>query len=85
MKKLSATQQAVVDKLASGWQLGVSKGFCSRAWIQFGKIGCGGRSEGISLATAKSLIDRGVVTQCDSSWAVAGYNLSAIGEDHETS
>ena len=80
MKKLSATQQAVVDKLSSGWQLGISAGFGGRAWIQFGGVGCGGKSEGISLATARSLIAKNVVTQQGSSWPIVSYALCVNGE-----
>lgn len=61
MKKLSPAQQRVLALMAEGWELGVSCGLESFAWLQQGGIGKGGPSENVRLNTVHALLDRKLI------------------------
>lgn len=64
-KKLTPTQQAAVDLMSNGWELGASVELHAngrtRYWLQEGKIGAGGKSQKITAGTFKSLKEAGVI------------------------
>lgn len=61
--KLNAKQQDVLDKMASGWQLGYTIGTRSPGWysLQKGGQGFGGDSMHIHGNTVDSLQRRGLI------------------------
>ena len=61
MKKLSKTQQEVVNLINDGWELGMQTGLTGRYWIQKGGLCCGGESKNISSATVHALEREGLI------------------------
>lgn len=54
-KKLSKTQQEVVNLMRSGWELSASMTFDRRTWLQKGGTGRGGEMKRVSGATLHAL------------------------------
>lgn len=62
MIKLSKVQAKVIDKMRSGWEIGVEPyGRGSSSWLQQGKVGYGGKSINISSATVQALHKKGII------------------------
>jgi hypothetical protein len=59
--KLSKTQSMVIDHMKNGWELGISHGMDSRAWLQEGGIGRGGKAITVSMATVWALRKLGLI------------------------
>lgn len=59
--KLSKNQQEVIDYMKQGWELAVSRGWFSRAWIQKEGIGRGGKTKTVNRATVWALKNKGVI------------------------
>lgn len=76
MKKLSKTQQEVVDLMRSGWELGNSGGFYSRTWLQKGGCGRGGDTKTVSVATLFALRKVNAIKVKNSQWALTTYQLT---------
>ncbi len=60
-KKLSKTQQEIVDLMRSGWELSASMTFDRRTHLQKGGTGRGGEMKGVSGATLHALWKAGVI------------------------
>lgn len=60
-KKLSKAQQTVIDLMNEGWEMGVSKGYYSRIWLQKNGVGKGGESKNVHLNTFCALRDIGLI------------------------
>lgn len=67
-KNFTAAQQAAIDLMNDGWELGVSvdhtrPGGRTRYWLQEGKIGFGGKTQKITAGTFNSLKEAAVIRQ----------------------
>ena len=82
--KLTLRQQEVVDLLSNGWSLGLSTGYMRGAWIQEGKIGYGGRTKNVSVATVYALVRKKVIVGIDYSYPSTSYGLSKEWKNDET-
>ena len=62
--KLSPAQQNILNKMANGWELGVSHSIgARRCWLQQDGIGEGGKSEDVRYSTMEVLFERGLNEQ----------------------
>lgn len=77
MRKLSKAQHHVVDRLASGWELGFSLTGDSYCWIQCGGVGRGGERERVSCATFAALRRLGIIELRERAFPNAKYHLTA--------
>lgn len=76
MKKLSKAQQAVLDLMNDGWELGWGLDFHGRCWIQKGGVGFGGESKDISSATAYALRRDGHIVCVENKFPAARYHVA---------
>ena len=60
-RKLSKTQERIVELMGHGWELGFSHGIQPYVSLQKGGIGRGGQTETVSIATFMRLRDLGVI------------------------
>ena len=74
--KLTTTQQFVIDRMNSGYELGYDV-FCDRCWLQFGKCGHGGESIPVSKTTLNSLLKREFVTVSSARFPLTTYCLTS--------
>ena len=65
MKRLSLTQQRVLDLMRTGWELGVSRTIDGSCWLQEDGIGRGGKTETVSISTFQVLWRRGLLKTQD--------------------
>lgn len=75
MVKLSKTQQDVVDKMQSGWELGVSMGSETRCWLQKGRLGRGGETKTVHYNTFWSLWNKEIIVLVGLKYPLRRYKL----------
>ena len=73
--KLSVLQQKVIDLMNEGWELGLTQGFCPRAWLQKNGLGKGGETLNISVATLYSLERNKLIVSQGYSYPTRTYKL----------
>lgn len=59
--KLSKVQQDVLDKMRNGWELGIDTALYEYYWMQQGGLGKGGKSQNVSKATVRALVNRNLI------------------------
>lgn len=62
--KVTKAQQAVLDAMADGWELGRSSSAIDtrqRCWLQKGGIGMGGEVRAVTLPTLNALLESGLI------------------------
>ena len=74
--KLSETQQHIIDRMKSGWQLGTSMDLRSRSWLQKGGCGRGGESEDVHGNTVHALSDRKLIVVDSEGFPLRTYKLA---------
>ena len=75
-KKLSKTQQEVVDLMRDGWEFGVSLTFDGGCWLQKGGCGRGGETKRVSSNTLVSMRNSGLIVCSSSKFPLAIYKLA---------
>jgi hypothetical protein len=80
-KKLSLIQLSVLIHLNTGWELGHNRGYGSRAWIQKGGVGKGGKSKTISQATFTVLLQMKAIEMWDGGYPTDKYCISESGKE----
>lgn len=75
-KKLSDTQQHIVDLMKSGWQLGVSTDYRGYSWIQKGGCGQGGETEDVHGNTLSALRNKGIIVVDVEAFLLRTYKLA---------
>lgn len=73
--KLSETQQHVIDRMKSGWQLGTSTGLNSFSWLQKDGCGRGGEAEDVHGNTVRALSDRKLIVVDREGFPLRTYKL----------
>lgn len=76
MKKLSKTQQEVVELMRSGWELGQGMNLYGRTWLQKGGCGRGGDTKNISSATLFALRKANAIKVKKREWSLETYELT---------
>ncbi len=74
--KLSETQQHVIDRMKSGWQLGTSTSLHPCSWLQKDGCGRGGEAEDVHAGTVHSLLDRGMIIVDHEGFPLRTYKLA---------
>ena len=74
---LSPAQQHVVDRLRSGWVLGLEMTLAGGYWLQQGGLGRGGATESVHANTAHALYKRGVIRSIRRVFPVEEFQLAA--------
>lgn len=75
MRKLTPTQQEVMDLINQGWELGSSSGIDGGCWIQKGGLGKGGKSKPVSSSTVHTLEYLGYIERGASHFPTLHYRL----------
>lgn len=80
--KLSDKQKEVIKLMREGCEATISRGFSSGAWLQFGKIGYGGKSYDVSIATLHALIDKKIIKDNNTSKSLSQshFSLTELGK-----
>ncbi|MGL6289272.1 MAG: hypothetical protein ACRC2H_01130 [Silanimonas sp.] len=78
-KSLTPAQQAVINGMAAGWELGRNSGFAPLEWLQLGGIGMGGPSKGVRAGTAMRLTEKGFIRATKSDYPLTKYALTDAG------
>jgi len=73
--KLSKAQQAVVDAMRNGWQLGEGMDFRGRTWLQQGGCGRGGTTKEVRANTVSALLRAGAIKKDEESFPLRTYKL----------
>jgi len=73
--KLSETQQHVIDRMKSGWQLGTSTSLHPYSWLQKDGCGRGGESEDVHAGTVSALYNRGAIVVDVEGFPLRTYKL----------
>jgi hypothetical protein len=77
MAKPTKVQQAVLDKMAQGWQLGKSNSdIDGRAWLQRDGCGYGGPTMKVNLATFNALRNAGLIVKDIFKYPTQTYRLN---------
>ncbi len=76
MKKLSPTQELVLQRLSDGWALGAGSGINSRVWMQKDGLGRGGETAKVSVATFTALRKKGLIRKIRSGFPSDEYGLA---------
>ena len=75
MRKLTPTQQEVIDLIKQGWELGSSLSIDGRCWIQKGGLGKGGEAKNVSSSTVHTLEYLGYIERGESHFPTLHYRL----------
>lgn len=74
--KLSETQQHIIDRMKSGWQLGQSTAGLNRhSWLQKDGCGRGGEAEDVHGNTISALQDRKIIVVDVEGFPLRTYKL----------
>lgn len=76
MENLTERQQRVIDLMKEGWELGISRTYGVRAWLQKDGIGRGGESEDVYLSTFYSLSKKGYIILKKEGFPTSTYKLN---------
>lgn len=74
--KLSDSQQHVIDRMKSGWQLGTSMDLRAHSWIQKGGCGSGGDAEDVHGNTVSALFDKKIIVMDSERFPLRTYKLA---------
>lgn len=74
--KLSETQQHVIDRMESGWQLGTSMDLRGHSWIQKYGCGSGGDAEDVHGNTVHALLDGKLIVVDSVKFPLRTYKLA---------
>ncbi len=75
MRKLTTTQQEVIDLIKQGWELGNDLSINGRSWIQKGGLGKGGESKDVSSSTVRTLEYLGYIERGERHFPTLHYRL----------
>jgi hypothetical protein len=77
--KVSPAQQHILERLSTGWQVGVNMTLDSRNWLQDGGAGCGGATERVSGDDVHALVTQRLVYQSKQSFPTSTYDITESG------
>lgn len=80
MRKLSATQQHVVDALRNGWELGEMMTMAGGCWMQKGGLGRGGECKEVRGSTVTALFKKNIIKQKSEEFPVRVFELADAEE-----
>lgn len=83
--KLSSTQIWVLELMSNGWELGHSKGYSPRFWLQKNGVGKGGESKSIAYPTFTKLLALKLICITQEGYPVDRYSLTDIGKTIKSS
>lgn len=74
--KLSETQQHVIDRMKSGWQLGTSMDLRGHSWLQKDGCGRGGETEDVHGNTVSALWSKNIIVTDHERFPLRTYKLA---------
>jgi len=74
--KLSETQQHVIDRMKSGWQLGTSMDLRAHSWLQKDGCGSGGETEDVHGNTVSALWSKKLIVTDHEGFPLRTYKLA---------
>lgn len=77
--KLSESQQHVIDRMKTGWQLGETMTFEGGFWMQEGGCGHGGEHEKVGAGTVQALLKRRLIEMDQSKFPIRTWKLTKRG------
>ena len=81
---LTPAQQRIVERLRTGWVLGLEMALAGGYWLQQGGLGRGGATESVHANTAHALYKRGVIQSIRRAFPVEEFQLTAAWRESAT-
>lgn len=78
--KLSPAQAIILDYMRDGWELGHSKSYYNRRWLQKGGCGKGGESINVHPKTFEHLLSKKLIEFKDKTPTASIYKLTELGK-----